>query len=251
MTEGNAEPLYHEKQFAQLYDTANSWSADRTYCLNLAENCQSVLDLGCGTGSLAAEIAMKGPRVVGVDPAPGMLDVARQRQGGDRVTWVQADARHVRLDEKFDLICMTGLAFQCFLTREDRAALFATIAAHMNPKGKFVFDSRNPVREEWREWTPELSRRTLQHPQLGDIDEWHDVAFDAAVSVATYGTTYFVNATGETWRTQARIAFPSRYELTTLLAGAGLQVDHWMGDWDGSAWHETALENIALGASRP
>ncbi len=245
------ESLYHDAFFAQFYDIDSPWSQDRTYCLELAKDCRSVLDLGCGTGSLAVAIAKHVPRVVGVDPARGMLDVARQRDGGDRVTWIESDARHIRLHEKFDLICMTGHAFQCFLTREDRAALFATFAAHLNPQGIFIFDSRNPVREEWREWTPELSRRTLTHPRLGEIDEWHDVAFDAASAVATYGTTYNLRATGESKRTEARIAFPPKAELEILLAEAGLHVDRWLGEWEGSAWSKTALEMIALGALRP
>jgi ubiquinone/menaquinone biosynthesis C-methylase UbiE len=242
------EPLYHDAFFAQFYDIDSPWSADRTYCLNLAKGCQSVLDLGCGTGSLAAQIARIVPRVVGVDPARGMLDVARQRDGGGLVTWIEADARHVRLGERFDLICITGHAFQCFLTREDRAAVLATIAAHLSPQGRFIFDSRNPVREEWREWTPEHSRRTLVHPQLGNIEEWHDIAFDAAIAVATYGTTYSVQATVETRRTEARIAFPPRRELDILLTDAGLRVERWLGDWDGSTFGETALEIIAMGS---
>ncbi len=241
------ESLYHEAFFAQFYDIDSPWSADRTYCLNLATDCQSVLDLGCGTGSLAAEIAKTVPRVVGVDPAHGMLEVARHRPGGDRVIFVQGDARAIRLKQTFDLIVMTGHAFQCFLTRDDRAALFATIAAHLNLQGRFIFDSRNPLREEWREWTPEQSRRTLLHPQLGDIDEWNDVSFDAESDVATYGTTYSVRVTGESRRTEARIAFTSQSELSELFADAGLRVERWLGDWDGAAYDDASPEIIPLG----
>jgi SAM-dependent methyltransferase len=241
------EALYHETFFAQFYDVDSPWSADRTFCLNLAKGCQSVLDLGCGTGSLAVKIAKIVPRVVGVDPAAGMLDIALHRPGGDRVTFAQGDARNIRLGEKFDLICMTGHAFQCFLTEDDRVAVMATIAAHLSPNGRFIFDSRNPVCEEWREWTSEKSRRTLRLQQFGEVDAWNDVVFDAASGVATYGTTYCVRATSERRRTQACIAFPSRGELKVLLTQAGLCVESWLGDWDGSAFSETALEIIALG----
>src|SRR5438045_5119475 len=36
-----------------------------------------VLDIGCGTGRLATELAGRGARVWGVEPSPAMLDVAR------------------------------------------------------------------------------------------------------------------------------------------------------------------------------
>jgi SAM-dependent methyltransferase len=48
----------------------------------------TVLDLGCGTGLLAAGAAREARRVVGVDPSPAMLEVARLRS--DAVEWVEA-----------------------------------------------------------------------------------------------------------------------------------------------------------------
>jgi SAM-dependent methyltransferase len=46
------------------------------------------VDLGCGTGLLAAAAAPEAGRVVGVDPSPAMLEVARRRSGA--VEWVEA-----------------------------------------------------------------------------------------------------------------------------------------------------------------
>ena len=58
---------------------------DTRHCLAMAEGAASVLDLGCGTGLLAA--ALGGTREVwGVDPAGAMLEVARHRPGGAAVT---------------------------------------------------------------------------------------------------------------------------------------------------------------------
>ena len=48
----------------------------------------TLLDLGCGTGVLAAAAASEAGRVVGVDPSPAMLEVARGRS--DAVEWVEA-----------------------------------------------------------------------------------------------------------------------------------------------------------------
>jgi SAM-dependent methyltransferase len=46
------------------------------------------VDLGCGTGLLAAAAASEAGRVIGVDPSPAMLEVARRRS--DAVEWVEA-----------------------------------------------------------------------------------------------------------------------------------------------------------------
>jgi SAM-dependent methyltransferase len=48
----------------------------------------TLVDFGCGTGLLAAAAASETRRVVGVDPSPAMLEVARRRSGS--VEWVEA-----------------------------------------------------------------------------------------------------------------------------------------------------------------
>ncbi|MCB1435289.1 MAG: class I SAM-dependent methyltransferase, partial [Alphaproteobacteria bacterium] len=112
------EALYNDPSLVQFYDLDNGWYDDTRFCLGMARDGQRVLDLGCGTGLLAAALAER-CRVTGVDPAAAMLDVARQRAGGDRVTWVEGDARTIRLGEVFDFVVMTGHAFQVFLTDAD------------------------------------------------------------------------------------------------------------------------------------
>lgn len=47
-----------------------------------------LVDVGCGTGLLAVAAASEAGRVVGVDPSPAMLEVARRRS--DAVEWVEA-----------------------------------------------------------------------------------------------------------------------------------------------------------------
>jgi ubiquinone/menaquinone biosynthesis C-methylase UbiE len=186
------DPLFRDPDFASFYDLENGDEADSgrgdfAFCRALASEAGSILDLGCGTGELAVTLAA-GRSVVGADPAAAMLDVARHRPGGGMVEWVEADARSLSLDIRFDLILLTGHAFQVFLTDKDVAAVLATIARHLAPDGRFIFDSRNPGREEWRTWTPEASARVVTHPVFGDAKAWNDVAFDAAPEMATSRT---------------------------------------------------------------
>src|ERR1700738_3910339 len=48
------DSLYNDPDLAQFYDIENAWSEDLTYCRNLASGRPTILDLGCGTGLLAA-----------------------------------------------------------------------------------------------------------------------------------------------------------------------------------------------------
>ena len=238
--------LYRDAQLAQFYDLENGWGCDFDYCQRLAEPARSVLDLGCGTGQLAAKLA--GDRnVVGVDPAAAMLDIAGRRPGGERVTWVQADARTVRLARRFDLVLLTGHAFQVFLTGDDQRAALATIAAHLAPDGRFIFDTRNPAVQAWRRWTPEPSRRRLEHPGLGAVDAWNDAAHDAATGIVTYETHYRAVAGGQHLWAASKIRFVDREPLAAMLVEQGLEVERWLGDWAGGACGPASLEIIPLG----
>lgn len=239
------ERLYDDPDLVDFYDLDNGWGADLEFCAGLARDAASVLDLGCGTGVFGAAIAA-GREVVGVDPAAAMLDVARCRPGGEAATWVVGDARTVRLGRRFDLVVLTGHAFQVFLTAEDRAAVLATIACHLAPDGRFVFDTRNPSVEEWREWTPAESRRVVDHPVHGRVEGWNDVSYDAATGIARYDTFYDL-AGGRRLHAEARIAFIDQETLAAEITAAGLVVERWLGGWDGRPIAATAPEIIPIG----
>lgn len=238
--------LYRDPDLAQFYDLENGWAADFDTCLGLAEGAATVLDLGCGTGELAAHLGQE-RTVVGVDPAASMLAVARRRPGGDRVEWVEADARGLDLGRRFDLIVLTGHAFQVFLTADDQRAVLAAIARHLAPQGRFIFDSRNPAAAAWRRWTPEGSRRSLAHPSLGAVEAWNDAAQDPETGIVTYRTHYRVAASGETFSAASKLRFTDKAALTALLAEAGLRAERWLGDWQGGPCSEDAPELIPIG----
>ena len=107
------------------------WQADEHGVL-------AVLDLCCGTGLLAAELAARGYRVVGVDASGAMLELARERLG------VEADLRQAWLpalpvEERFDAVVSTfdGLNY---LTPADLRLTLASVAGVLRPGGWLVFD---------------------------------------------------------------------------------------------------------------
>ncbi len=244
-----SDALYHDPRLADFYDIDNGWYDDTRTCLKLSEGAATVLDLGCGTGLLASAIAQGGAKVTGVDPAPAMLDIARQRDGGDRVTWVEGDGRSVRLGRRFDLIVMTGHAFQCLLTDADQLALLKTIAAHLTPTGRFIFDSRNPKGREWLDWNPKASHRFVEHPEHGKVRSWNDYAYDEPTGVVTYGT-YYRLGNGDLLAAKSQIRFSPQESLARLIDEAGLTVHRWIGDWQSGDYAPGSKEIIPLGRLR-
>ncbi|WP_051556210.1 class I SAM-dependent methyltransferase [Nitratireductor aquibiodomus] len=244
------EPLYAEPDVAQFYDFRGAARPDLAFCRKLAGNARSVLDLGCGTGELAALLSA-GRRVVGVDPAAAMLDIARTRPDGSTVDWIEGDARTIRLDERFDLVALTGHTFQVFLTEADQRAVIETIAAHLKPSGQFIFDSRNPDFPGGKTRTKETTLRRFTHPGHGEVEAWNESTFDDAAQILSYRNSYRVLKSGEAHTATARIRYTPKNVIAELLQESGLQVEGWFGDWTESTFEPASKEIIPLGRAVP
>ena len=133
---------YDQKDLVALYDLINSGGPDWDYYLALAARIVGaekaparVLDAGCGTGALAVEMARMGAEVTGLDPAEAMLAVARARAGAALVHWQHGTLQSFHSDQRYDLIYMTGHAFQCLLADDDILQAFLAVAAVLAQAG--------------------------------------------------------------------------------------------------------------------
>jgi trans-aconitate 2-methyltransferase len=93
---------------------------------------ERILDLGCGTGQLAAKIAAAGAEVVGLDASPDMIGQARQNF--PKLRFVLADAAKLEYENEFDAV-FSNAALHWIL---DRAAVVAGVARALKPGGRFV-----------------------------------------------------------------------------------------------------------------
>jgi SAM-dependent methyltransferase len=228
-----SDEIFDDYAFARLYDHFNGWAPGDDFYLGLArESGARVLDLGCGTGMLACRMAQEGLEVVGVEPAAGMLRVARSRPGGDKVTWIEGVGQDLYLSQRFDLAYMTGHAFQALLTDGEAVGVLAAAARHLAAGGRFALDTRNPACQEWRTWTPALSAEVVETAEHGRVEESTAAEFDAATRICalTHRYRFLDKGTEQTGRSRIRFVEPA--EVARLLAEAGLAPLARYGDWD-------------------
>jgi SAM-dependent methyltransferase len=98
-----------------------------------------VLDVGCGTGLLASELAALGYRVTGVDASEAMLARAR-RLLGPHVALIHATLPDLPLETTFDAATCTLDGFT-YLAPAALAPTVEAIARVLRPGGWLVFDA--------------------------------------------------------------------------------------------------------------
>jgi SAM-dependent methyltransferase len=229
---------YVNPELAELYDLDSPWSPDRDFYLSQAgPPPQSILDFGCGTGLICNAYAALGHDVTGVDPARAMLDVARRKPHGARIEWVEATAQTYRSLKRFDLIIMTGHAFQVLLEDEDVAAALETMRMHLKPSGKAVFESRNRAIDWAKEWSSEF---ILKLPGKTVRESWR--VFPMQNDRLKFESLY--RFPDKTLISQSQLRFMSRAEIEAGLAAVGFAVESLFGDWNGAPFDERASKEM-------
>lgn len=101
-----------------------------------------LLDLACGTGTMAEELARRGYDVIGVDYSPGMLSQAMDKKydSGLAIQYVQQDMRKLNLYGTVDVTLCTLDSLNHLPSFSDVETVFRRVAAATEPGGLFLFD---------------------------------------------------------------------------------------------------------------
>ncbi len=106
----------------------------------------SIIDIGCGTGRHAIELAKRGYSVTGIDLSQSLLQKAREKakQNGVNVDFQYHDARNLPFENQFDLaimLCEGG--FPLMETDEMNYEILRNVSKSLRPKAKFIFTTLN------------------------------------------------------------------------------------------------------------
>jgi SAM-dependent methyltransferase len=235
--------------FQAAYDELNPGDYDYRFYAGLAASAgvSRAVDLGCGTGTLARMIASGGARVVGVDPDPEMLRVARSKDPEGRVDW-RLGYSDVLEPESAEFAVMSGHVAQVFVEDDAWLAALRDLRRALVPGGLLAFESRNPDAREWEAWTRGRILRTVDTAE-GAVEFWHETAVVDLPRVS-YDTLARNLRTGEATTNRDVLAFRDERTLRASLAQAGLEVDHVYGDWDRTA-PATASPDLIVIARKP
>jgi SAM-dependent methyltransferase len=198
------------------------------------------LDLPCGQGRHAIELARRGYDVTGVDLSPYMLGVAMERAdaAGVRVRWLAGDMREALAGDTFDLVLNLFTSFGYFADEADDRRVVRAAASMLEPGGRFLLEVINGQRVmgnfQEREWftvgqLAVMERRSLDVPTRRMVVE-------RTVS----------SANGDDTSVHAVRLYSGR-AVKTMLDAAGFGRVELYGDWDGAPLTPESLRVLAVG----
>ncbi|MCX4341227.1 MAG: class I SAM-dependent methyltransferase [Lachnospiraceae bacterium] len=108
----------------------------------LRQERNTILDLGCGTGTLTELLAREGYDMIGVDNAEEMLRIAmekRERSGLD-ILYLLQDMRELELYGTVGAVVSVCDSLNYLLNEEDIVQTFDRVNNYLYPQGIFIFD---------------------------------------------------------------------------------------------------------------
>jgi len=142
-----------------------SYAADLPLWRELAaDHGDPVLDLGCGTGRVALDLAGRGHAVTGLDSDPELVaELARRaRERGLAVAAVTGDIRSLSLGAEFPLVIAPMQVVQLLGGRDGRAVMLRSVSEHLSPAGRLAIAIADPF---------EAVPAEAALPPLPDMDE--------------------------------------------------------------------------------
>ncbi|HTR98415.1 MAG TPA: class I SAM-dependent methyltransferase [Bacteroidota bacterium] len=181
----------------------------------------TMLDVACGTGTLAAMMARRGWEVTGIDASEGMIReaTARGNASGLRLKFRRQDMRDLSLERPVHLATSFFDSLNHLMSGAELRETFRRIRAALLPRGWLVFDT-STERCFTTLWTK--SETITTHGFTIVLDN----AYDAGRRTALCNVTIVAPGEGGTVRLEETVKerYYTQEEVAGLLAGTGFAV---------------------------
>lgn len=215
---------FEHPRLASLYDALAGDRPDLVPYLSMVQEFKpsSVLDLGCGTGTLLSKLADKKIKLVGIDPAEASLNLAMQKTVGKKIDWILGDSEAIP-PTPFDMALMTGNVAQVFLSDSAWKTTLDNIHKSLSASGILVFETRNPEAQCWEQWNRKQTFKSSTLDNIGRVDSWCEVTNESFPYVS-FKWTYAFEADGAILTSESTIRFRERAEIEESLAIANFSL---------------------------
>jgi len=178
-----------------------------------------ILDIGCGTGRHAIELAKRGYQVTGIDFSEDQLKRAKAKAKTEdvEITFLKRDARDFSFDNPFDLVIMICEgAFSLMETDEMNFRILQNAERSLKQGGKFIFTTLNalfPLYHSVKDITNAGSTGVQSDQNTFDLLTFRD-----------YSTVTVIDDSGREKTLNCNERFYAPSEITWLLKSLGFKM---------------------------
>lgn len=156
---------------------------------------KKILDIACGEGSFALEMAIKGFQVTGIDRSTDMLRIARKKTKKKKlkVKLIQQDMCSLKFSEEFNLVTCWFDSLNYLLENKDLENTFLGVSRALKEGGIFIFDM-NTIYGLSVQWQENPSTVEQDIPRMLEI---HQTKYNPKEYIATLKITVFIKKNEE------------------------------------------------------
>jgi SAM-dependent methyltransferase len=105
-----------------------------------------ILDVGCGTGDLTAQLAKKAKQVVGIDSSKSWIKFCNEKHRRDNLQFILANAKNLKMfkDNFFDVVVMNMVVLDIYAV-SDMRRVYSEIGRVTKKGGDFLFSDLHPI----------------------------------------------------------------------------------------------------------
>ena len=180
-----------------------------------------VLDLGCGTGTLAELMYQKGYDMIGVDLSESMLDIAmkKREESGSEILYLLQDMRDLELYSTVGTVYSVCDSLNYILEEDELLRVFSLVNNYLFPGGIFIFDFNTDYKYR------EIIGDTTIAENRDDCSFIWENYYDPEQEINEYDLTVFVRQDGDQFRKFSETHFQRGYtleQITSLVNRAGM-----------------------------
>lgn len=182
-----------------------------------------VVDLGCGTGTLAELLYEKGYDMIGVDASESMLNIAmdKKAESGSEILYLQQDMRELELYSTVGTVYSVCDSLNYILEEEELKTVFSLVNNYLFPGGIFIFDFNTDYK--YREV---IGNTTITENRADCSFIWENY-YDPEEEINEYDLTIFVQEEENLFRRFTETHFQRGYtveQMLRLVEEAGMKV---------------------------
>lgn len=182
-----------------------------------------VVDLGCGTGTLAELLYEKGYDMIGVDASESMLNIAmdKKAESGSEILYLQQDMRELELYSTVGTVYSVCDSLNYILEEEELKTVFSLVNNYLFPGGIFIFDFNTDYK--YREV---IGNTTIAENREDCSFIWENY-YDPEEEINEYDLTIFVQEEENLFRRFTETHFQRGYtveQMLRLVEEAGMKV---------------------------